>query len=481
VRLPQLVYKFCVFLLAIGLLDIGLLGMGLLGMGLASRATLAQSLAPASSAVPSTALSEGELLRQAKLALDGGESRRAYEMLKAQESRLIGKVEFDYLLGLAALDVGYAAEAIIHLERVLINQPDFLQARAEIAKAYIKVQETENAKRELQTVAAQEIPQEVRRAIGNFLDLIKRDEEAAQKSADDNPVTWRGSIESEIGYDSNANFGTSSGTWLLADGTKVLPQASSKPNPSALLGLAGAVEAVVPINGRIAWTTGLRLSSRSYPSASTLAQSQVDLSTGLRIATEKAQFNVLAQTQNLRLDGNAFRKATGLAAQAQFELDSKNPGAKQWGLFAQAFDLSFPNAASRDAKRLMSGVSWASTIAPKENFLGLASVYSGRENAQLDTLSYSFTGLRGLLSRSLTQEWTGQISASFERRSFDGIDTLFGVRREDRQTELRLSAERSYGKHWLMTQEITWTKNMSSLQPNDYQRSQWRTSIKYKF
>jgi outer membrane protein len=458
-----------------------LLFISLIGIGAFPASALAQTRALSADRALRPNLTQADLLRQAKAALDGGESRRAYEMLKNQEADFIGKVDFDYLLGIAALDLGYPAEAIIHLERVLINQPDFLQARAEIAKAYLKVQETENAKRELQTVAAQEIPPEVRRAIGNYLDLIKRDEEALKTSAEAKSIAWRGSIESEVGYDSNANFGTSTSTWLLADGTRVLPQASSKPNPSTLFGLAGAVEAVIPINGRISWITGLRLSSRGYPSASTLAQSQMDLSTGLRIATEKAQFNVLAQTQNLRLDGNAFRKATGLAAQAQFELDPKNPGAKQWGLFGQAFDLSFPNAPSRDAKRLMGGLSWATTISPKESLIGLASVYSGRENAQLDTLSYSFTGLRGLMSSSLNPVWTGQISASFERRSFDGIDTLFGLRRTDAQTELRLSAERSYGKHWLMTQEITWTKNMSSLQPNDYQRSQWRMSIKYKF
>ena len=455
--------------------------VALVSLGVFQASALAQPRPLAPDLAERPHLAQADLLRQAKAALDGGESRRAYEMLKSQEADFIGKVDFDYLLGLAALDVGYPAEAIIHLERVLINRPDFLQARAEIAKAYLKVQETENAKRELLTVAAQEIPQEVRRAIGNYLDLIKRDEDALKISATAKGIAWRGSIESEVGYDSNANFGTSSSTWLLADGTRVLPQVSSKPNPSALFGLAGAIEAVIPINGRISWITGLRLSSRGYPSASTLAQSQMDLSTGLRIATEKAQFNVLAQTQNLRLDGNAFRKATGLAAQAQFELDPKNPGARQWGLFAQAFDLSFPSAPSRDAKRLMGGLSWATTLSPKESLIGLASLYSGRENAQLDTLSYSFSGLRGLMSRSLNQDWTGQISASFEHRSFDGMDTLFGLRRTDAQTELRLSAERSYGKHWLMTQEITWTKNMSSLQPNDYQRSQWRMSIKYKF
>ena len=215
-KLPQLVKLLC---------------SALFSLGLTLPQAIAQPRAPANNEPPFASLSESDLLRQAKLALDGGESRRAYEMLKAQESRFIGRFEFDYLLGLAALDVGYAAEAIIHLERVLINQPDFLQARAEIAKAYLKVQETENAKRELQTVAAQEIPQEVRRAIGNYLDLIKRDEEASKKSADAKAVTWRGSIESEFGYDRNANFGTSSSTWLLADGTKVLPQASSKPNP----------------------------------------------------------------------------------------------------------------------------------------------------------------------------------------------------------------------------------------------------------
>lgn len=452
--------------------------MALMGpMVLPPLASTARAQAmPASRDSPAIGLER--LLQEARATLEAGETRAAYERLKREEHRFIGIVAFDYLLGLAALDTGYPAEAILHLERVLINQPDFLQARAEIARAYLKAQEPENARREFQTVAAQEIPVQARRIISGYLDLIQREQTRRQEA---DKTVWRGHIESDIGHDSNANYGTSSASWVLADGTRVLPLATSTPNPSPFWGVSGAVEVLVPISGRVSWTSGLRFSARSYPGASALSQSQVELSTGLKLQIERAQYTVLAQTQDLHLDGKAFRRATGLAAQAQFEPDAAQAGAIQWGFFAQAFDMGFPGLDSRDARRLTAGLSGARVIAARSNFIALASLYGGRESARTENLSYDFAGVRVLLSRSLNAQWTGQVSASFEQRHFDGSDALFGVRREDRQTEFRLGAERALGKQWVLMQDVTWTRNRSSLQPNDYQRSQWRVSIRYKF
>ena len=80
--------------------------------------------------------------------------KAALELLLPLEGDRAGNLEYDYLLGLAALDAGDAQQAVFALERVLAVNPDYQQARAEIARAYVELGERENAKRELQNVLA---------------------------------------------------------------------------------------------------------------------------------------------------------------------------------------------------------------------------------------------------------------------------------------------------------------------------------------
>src|SRR3546814_19492098 len=59
----------------------------------------------------------------------------SYEQLAAQAEGRIGDPEFDYQLGMAALDAGRYGEAVIALQRVLAVQPNNAPARAELARA----------------------------------------------------------------------------------------------------------------------------------------------------------------------------------------------------------------------------------------------------------------------------------------------------------------------------------------------------------
>src|SRR3546814_11504206 len=60
----------------------------------------------------------------------------SYEQLAAQAEGRIGDPEFDYQLGMAALDAGRYGEAVIALQRVLAVQPNTAPARAVLARAY---------------------------------------------------------------------------------------------------------------------------------------------------------------------------------------------------------------------------------------------------------------------------------------------------------------------------------------------------------
>ena len=99
-----------------------------------------------------------KLLQDAANLIKSGKSAEAYALLVPDQSKRAGDPDYDYLLGLAALDSGKPNEAIFALERVLAVKPNHLQARAEIARAYLAVGEKATAKQEFEAVQSQNPP-----------------------------------------------------------------------------------------------------------------------------------------------------------------------------------------------------------------------------------------------------------------------------------------------------------------------------------
>ena len=83
----------------------------------------------------SAAETSADPLQQARGLLDAHQGAAAYQLLAPLEPQLGGSEDYDYMLGLAALDSGHASEAVFSLERVLAVDPAFLGARMELARA----------------------------------------------------------------------------------------------------------------------------------------------------------------------------------------------------------------------------------------------------------------------------------------------------------------------------------------------------------
>ena len=163
----------------------------------AARAMLALVLV----ALPALALGDA-LTDRAGALLKRGDAKAAYELLLPLESQRAGDPEFDYLLGIAALDAGDPERAVFALERVLALQPNNHVARAEIARAYYVMGEREQARREFETVRAQAIPAEAKATVDRFLSAIA----AAETTRID------GYVELSLGYDSNVSSAIASST-----------------------------------------------------------------------------------------------------------------------------------------------------------------------------------------------------------------------------------------------------------------------------
>lgn len=413
-----------------------------------------------------------DLIERARESLARGRPEQAYAILAPQVRWYAGSPEFDYLLGISALDSGRPGDAILALERVLAVEPGHLQARAEIGRAYLAVNETESARRQFQAVAQSPIPPEVRRAIDGYLERIARTEDAARPQL-------TAALEIGTGWDSNVTLGSRSGQWLLDSGISVTPEGTSRPVSSAVM-LAGAgASALIPMSGGWELTAGGLLTGRWNPSAHTLDTGSVDLAGGLNYRSSCHRLSMLAQYQHLQVDGTSFRDAAGAVAQWRCDIDART----QAGGYLQLFDLRFADQSVRDARRTLLGATVARVLGFSMNPLLVATAYAGDEVPRQDVpqLEHRILGVRAAVSAGLGEGWRGSASLSWEARDFAAEEPLFGTVRRDRQTDVRIGGDRRMGRHWSVHPEIIYTRNDSTLPPNDFRRVQALVTTRYAF
>lgn len=160
------------------------------------RTRLVSVLLPAFALVASAPVLAQPTLERARELLRAGNAKAAYEELAPVQKELSGQAEYDYLLGVAALDSGRIDEAIIAFERVLAVMPNHAGAQMDLARAYYAAGSFDLAAAAFVKLRESNPPPAAREAIARYLDAIdarKRQTEAG----------WTGFSELGLGYDSN--------------------------------------------------------------------------------------------------------------------------------------------------------------------------------------------------------------------------------------------------------------------------------------
>jgi hypothetical protein len=134
--------------------------------------------------------------------LAAGDSAAAYE-LGEQNRQHLGDAAFDLVFGIAATENGNAGEAVLALERYLLEYPDDEPARLELARAYFVLGDDTRAREEFRNALKLKPPPEVAAAIDRYLDALS---ERATLTG----VVTRGFVEMGLAQDSNVNLGTNS-------------------------------------------------------------------------------------------------------------------------------------------------------------------------------------------------------------------------------------------------------------------------------
>lgn len=338
-------------------------------------------------ALPLIVNAQDGLLAEAQGLLAEGQGEEAYALLLPELERRAGEPDYDYLFGLAALEVGEPTEAVFAFERVLLVQPDHLQARAELARAYYLMGESGAARREFETVKQEDVPPQVKETINRYL--------AAMDYPHD-PKRARLNVYLEFGggYDSNVNSAaTTSQVLIPATGQVFLLFPFGQEQDSGIGSIEGGFRFAHPLRSNLNLYGGANAKWRQAFDATAFDQAIGNGLLGLHLVHGANEYRLAVLGQSFLIDGDSNRNLGGVNAQWQRNLNAQN----QITLYGQAAALRYPNQHIRDANQYAGGLAWAHAFDVAGQPVALLSIFGGTEDNKTSSrpdIGRDFVGAR---------------------------------------------------------------------------------------
>src|SRR2546426_7095850 len=271
--------------------------------------------------------------------LEQGRSADAYALGRSHSEEL-GKPDFDFYYGIAALDSGHAGEGVLALERYVVRFPDNDRARLELARGYFVLGELVRAREEFEIVLRKDPPPAVQATIERFMDSIRAQETRYATTA-------IGYVEIGGGYDSNVNSGIGNPVISVPTlGTVQLAQAGVKSGSSFLhLGAGGSMSH--PVAPGVALLGGanaeFKLNAGSFDKQ--FDQGAVAAYGGVSVIRDKDLYRATFSPSTLEGDYNRFRDTASVGGEWHRQVDELNTGS----VFLQYARLQYPSSPARDA------------------------------------------------------------------------------------------------------------------------------------
>jgi tetratricopeptide (TPR) repeat protein len=423
----------------------------------------------AASAVQADAVTDN-----ARALLDKGDAKAAYAILEPLETERAGNPDYDFLLGLAALETGKNTNAVFAFERVLAVDPNHVRARAEIARAYAALGETKTAKQEFETVKKQGVPPEVAVTIDRLLSAIERVE-------DEGRTTVRGYVEGTFGHDTNVNSATADRNVAvpLFGGAIFTLDPGGTRRSDTFTSVGGGLNLRKPLDKEWAFTAGLNGNKRMNTDVDIFDTGSADAYVGVIRTYGKDVFSAALQYNQFWVDNDRYREAAGFTAQWQHNYDARN----QASLYVQYSDLRYMSQEVRNADRFVIGANFAHALKGfKTVFYGGA--YIGDEPTRKDGFEYlghSLYGARVGAQHEFHRDAKAFVNLGYEHRRYGGEDPFFLKTRTDNQWNFGAGVVWTPAKDWRVTPQFQYTDAQSNIALNRYRREVLSVTVRREF
>lgn len=433
-------------------------------------ASLALSLAFTLSPL-AQATSTDPILTQADQLIARQQPQAAFDLLVPLEDARAGDPDYDYLLGLSALEIGQGGIAAFAFERCLAVDPTNGPCRVQMARTHLALGETGSAREELEAVQASQPPQEVTALVSRYLGaLTQREKEEKQR------IDFHAQLGT--GYDTNVS-GTTDATVIAIPRLGGLPftlsGVSTKQEDAFLQGEAGvSLDYGLAPAWRLLADAGL--STRKYQDVDTFNSISTDAGVGLGWMTGANSVQAKLQVQDYRLDEEAFRSLYGVLAQFQHVYGER----AAVSLYAQASQIDY-HLGNPDARRYTVGSGYSRALDTARATTVYAGLYGGTEESDQSGigLGQDFAGLRLGGSLLVAARLTLTAALSAEQRTFDGISPLFLVEREDTGIDASLGAILKLSDQLSIKPTYTYSNSDSNTVLSDYDRHLVSVDLRY--
>jgi tetratricopeptide (TPR) repeat protein len=442
-------------------------------------------LAAAASA-PAPVLADPQVLENARRLLNQSNPKQAYMDLIQHEGRLAGNIDYDYLLGVAALDSGKIEDAIIAFERVLAVNPNHAGAQMDLARAYFMAGSFDLAEAAFRSLAESNPPPVAQQTITRYLEAI----EARKRQT---APGWSGYTELALGYDDNitgvpTDFGAAAQQSFGIVGIEAT--GNSVKRKAGFGNAAAALEYSHPLSRGWGLFAGGEAKGRGYDGESEFNSLSGELRAGAALNDGATQWRLAGGYSRFDQEGayegeptitndrrNAFAQGDW-----KYMLDPKT----QVGLGLQYSQLRFPTNPVEDFNQVYLTGSWLRSFEAKGVPLVYLAAFASDDEAVnklpdgVTDKSKNLYGLRGYFQYSLTPKLNLFNALGFvlryDKDAYARSTTVENGR--DRFGEFLVGVNWQFRKSCAMRTQWSFTRNMSNIDLYDFNRNEVSTAVR---
>ncbi len=389
--------------------------------------------------------------------------------------QLIGDPHFDFLYGLAAINVGRVAEGVLALERHLSAIPANDRARLELARGYFLLGEYGRARSEFEFVLRYNPPLSVRANIQGYLQAMQTRELAESRTS--------ARFYAEVGHGRNSNV--NGGTWHDKVATTIsgdfVPDGLSRQISDDVTQLAIGAQKVARVTGRLQVFAGFDLNHAENVKWKDFNLTNGGAYIGMTQLSSLALWRLTLSASELRVGANRYRDTLGLNAEGNF---TPGPtvalvafGGYEEFRHARPDDFRDAYAGTLGAMLTVSPASW-----PGAPSVGARLAFTREHNMRLQRdLSYDQVQLRLFAAASPLERL--RISAGFTaaRKKHDVAGVLELDTRKDTMLALDAVATYALDERWQLRADGSWSTNRSNLDINDFGRKTLSLKVRYQY
>jgi tetratricopeptide (TPR) repeat protein len=432
-------------------------------------------LVPVGLAQAATTATPPDLL-QAETLIRDGKAEEAWKLLSPHEFEFAGREDYDYWLGVAALESGRADRATLVFERVLAVNPDHAAARLDMARAYFALGDFQRARGEFEQVSRlEDTPAAARRTIDSYLAAIE-----ARSAKRGTRLT--GYLEAAVGRDTNLNSATSGNAiFVPLFNTSFTLGPNSQRAADNFLAVGGGAELTHALSDGFSLFAGIDLKRRMHRNWDTYDSGSADYRAGFQVTHGRDVFRLTVGRNEYSLDHADYRRIGSLGLELRHAADANT----QVIAFGQASEIVYlqDGTQSYSSDQLIAGVGLVRRLDGGRGPLLFGSLYYGddiatRRRADGDRSLY---GARVGIQHALRDDLDAYATLSLQQSDYSLRNILFQEKRRELQYDLGVGLNWRFRPDWLVKPQLTYTRSDSNFAIYDYDRTELMLTLRRDF